>query len=1399
MDDKIGIDVGAVFVKAVRMDKYGSLKAAFYEPHRGNPGRAVEAALRALDVKSSEKIGLCGSSAEALADTLGLVPLDLARCQMEGVRHAGLRVRNIIDAGGASATLIQLDADGRFENYAANSLCAAGTGAFLDEQATRLGIGYDDMAAFSKVDHPPTIATRCSVFAKSDLIHRQQEGHSKAAMWSGLCRGMSRTLLSTLLCGRPLDQPTALIGGVARNREVLRWLEEAGPGLLQVPAQPHLVAAIGAALLCHECADRPKGISVASPDCEPDRYDWPLSLERSVYPSFEVAESYVDDDQNEIRIAAWPESGELQAWMGVDVGSTSTKLALVTADDRVAVDIYRKTGGDPIGATQKLFSALHSLAERKGGRLTILGVGTTGSGRKLVGQVIGADAVVNEISAHVAGAVRIDPEVETIFEIGGQDSKYMRVHQGCIRDSAMNYVCAAGTGSFVEEQAQKLGYAVSEVGRAVLGRRPRRTTDRCTVFMEQDIARLIQQGVSPEDALAGVMVSVVKNYLNKVVGNRPVSRKRIFFQGATARNPALVAAFERLLNVPIVVSPYCHVMGAYGVAILTRQAMAEQKKTISRFRGLDLTRRQITLCSESCDLCQNHCRITRAEIEGCDERPSWGYMCGRDPEEQRVRVNPAERALRLYQRLWREGGAGVPVPEGAPVVGIPRALSVHSYLPMWRRFFNRLGFAVQVSEETGAAQREIGSRMAGAEFCFPAKVALGHIHTLLGKDGVDWVLVPHMVSARPDEACTASKFCPYVQALPAYARTALAENRLADARLLSPVVDLRLRPARQERLLCDHLAGPLGRSPRQIAAAWREALAAQADFERRCREEGERILAEARQKNEKLIVLLGRPYNNHDGGINLHLPQKIAEHGRTVLPLAMFPHSTREILPEYRNLYWNYGQKILAALHRIAREDHLDAVCLTNFNCGPDSFLLSYAEKTMGAKPFLALELDEHGADAGYLTRIEAFFDVLRRAGTRTALARPFRPEPSSFLDRRIWIPPMHPLGAPFFAASFRRAGFDAQPMPVEDAETYELGRSLTRGSECLPTALTIGAFVKVASRDRGRRQALFMPTAEGPCRFGQYCTLHRQILDREGFEDAAILAPSSFNSYQGLPEGLRRHMWLALLAADLIFKAVLKTRPYELEPGICERILAEERERLVRVLEAGGDVFEATRRAIERFAAVPRRREKKPLVGIVGEIYVRCDPFANEDVIGAVERFGGEAWLAPMGEWILYTAATQEISFWDRSRNPLKKLLADVKNRYLFRQEHRMLAAAGEYLADRHEPDIFHVIEVGRRVLPPQFEGESILTLGRTVCFAEQGARLVVNCAPFGCMPGTITTAVFRRLSRELGIPVVSLFYDGHGNQNRRLAVFLRNAAHPARRRDVPEHAAPMRLEERG
>ncbi|MBI5544155.1 MAG: hypothetical protein HY901_09720, partial [Deltaproteobacteria bacterium] len=921
---------------------------------------------------------------------------------------------------------------------------------------------------------------------------------------------------------------------------------------------------------------------------------------------------------------------------------------------------------------------------------------------------------------------------------------------------------------------------VSAVGPAVLGVKPPRASDRCTVFMEQDVARLIQSGASPEQALAAVMVSVCKNYLNKVVGNRYRSSKKIFFQGATARNPALVAAFERLLGVQMVVSPYCHVMGSFGVALLVKQAM-HAKKAPSQFRGLDLEHRQVSLRKEVCKLCQNDCTITFAQIEGVEQAPSWGYLCGRDPEESRVRVNPHTRFLRSRQAMWREAGR-VDLPRDAPVIGIPQTLAFYTYLPLWRRFFGELGYQVQLSGKTTPEIRDLGARFASADFCFPAKVGIGHVAALATREGCDFVFVPHMKNSGPNEHTTGTEICPYVQGLHAFSKAALELNGLQTSRMLAPFVDMRMTEEQIVQTLTDGLSKPLRCSRKHLRKAWRSGLRAQQEFDERCLAEGRKALAEAKAKDERMLVLVGRPYTLFDDGINLGLPTKIAEQGRTVLPMEFLEPDLSLLGERYRNLYWSYGQKIIAALEKVAADDALDAVYLTSFSCGPDSFQLTYAEEIMGSRPFLALELDEHGADAGYLTRIEAFFDVLKKPRRPATPRLTPSPNPQDPKNRLVLIPSMHTLGAPLFAAAFRRHGYRARILPDEDQESLEIGRSLTRGSECLPAALTIGTLMRVLRKegDGDGRWMFFMPTAEGPCRFGQYCVLHRQILDREGFGKVGILSPSSLNSYAGIDEELRRTILKSIIVADILLKVRCRVRPYEKHPGETDRVVAEALAQAGEEIGRGERFEDVVRRMMGPILAVPTVRDgrPRPLVGIVGEIYVRNNPFANEFVVDAVEKFGGEVWMTPMVEWLLFTSSMENY----RQEHPttvlsLHKLGAFATHQWLMFWEHRLYQAAGEILADRHEPSVSQVLSSGARHMPVNIGGEAQLTLGRAIEFAKQGAAMVVNCSPFGCMPGVVSTALFRKISAELGVPIVNMFYDGNGNQNRRLEVFLNNA----------------------
>lgn len=1378
----LGLDIGALGVKLALLDGKGALLRLSTRAHRGEIQRVVLEMLRELPAGlRPARFGLVGQNAALLGQALGLKPDNQAAATIAAVRRDFPGARRILDIGGGSLSVIELTPKGEFASFQTNTACAAGTGSFLDEQATRLGLDYEAMAALPDIADPPSVAARCAVFAKSDLIHRQQEGYSKAEMWAGLCKGLARTIVMTLFKGRKPTGQSVLVGGVAKNRAVVRALTALLPDGLVVLPSAEGAGALGAALLAKPL-EAPLDLSRlehVETSREHDARRPALTLTRSSYPSFEVSEATTDELGNEIRVTRWPATGPLRGYLGIDIGSTSTKLLMIDEREEVLLDIYRKTGGDPLAATKKLFRALRALAARHGSELEILGVGTTGSGRKLVGTLIGADRVVNEITAHVVGTMKVDPSVDTIFEIGGQDAKYIHAVNGRLHSANMNYVCAAGTGSFVEEISRKLGFDLFTLGDEVQGVVPPFTSDRCTVFMDQDARLLLRRGYAPREVMGAVLYSVVQNYLNKVVGTRHVSKTKVFFQGATARNKGLVAAFENLLGVEVVVSPYCHVMGCYGVALNTKHQM-EQKGERTRFVGLGFADRDVRLSQEPCRLCANHCAISYAEVEGQAQRPSWGYLCGRDPEETHMRPNREFELFRLRERLWQKAGE-LPLPEDAPRIGLPRALVTYSTYPLWRRLFARLGYRLVLSPVTTPEIAALSSDWVGADYCHPVKLAHGHLRHLLEVEKVERVFAPYMIHAgKQNEKTTEAYFCPYNIALPAMLGSAIHLNGLDEERLLRATLDLRWNDATAAERLFGDLGRALKVTKAQMTQAWREARETQHAFEAAIREEGRKRVAELLQGSRPAIVILGRPYNTYDPGANLALPEKIARLGFPVIPLEFLPLQEEPLGAEFKNMFWNYGRKIMEALRIVARTPNLYAVYFSNFSCGPDAFIQTYAEEVMGDKPLLMLELDEHGADAGYLTRLEAFADVLAVNRTQTVPTYGFTTPPvdtALLKQRTLWVPHMgegHPI---FFAAALRGAGLDARALPLETVASFQKGRRETRGGECVPCPATFGAFMtELENSDTPERQVLFMPTAEGPCRFGQYCTQNRIALNRHGLTEVPIVSWSSSDTYDGVDGTTRRWLWTALVLGDVLFKLRCRILPYEIRPGETEEVYR----RWITQIEAGiaarTDLKPLMSQAKEDFAKIPVRREEKPLVGIVGEIYVRNNRFTNQDLVRRVEQAGGEAWLAPLSEWILYTAHMESWSAGYRQSGIFGRLGSFVKNQYLAHDEAAWMKLMSPLLDARHEPSVEDTLKAGSRFVPLDFEGETILTLGRTLEFVKEGASLVINCAPFACMPGAITSGVLQRIQAESGVPMASLFYDGEGAVNDVIDTYLSN-----------------------
>ncbi|MBN1334392.1 MAG: hypothetical protein JXB39_00365 [Deltaproteobacteria bacterium] len=1380
----VGLDVGALFVHGVVLGGDGTVCGREVRAHRGEVLATTRAVIETLaNGARIERLGLTGGQAEPVGRCLKIPVQEEVGATLAGVRRVLPGVAEVVVAGGASLSLLRIAPDGTFAGYQTNTLCAAGTGSFLDEQAERLGLTYEDLPNLPSVEDPPDVAARCAVFAKSDLIHRQQEGYGKPALWAGLCRGLARTMVMTLFKGRTPVPPVALVGGVARNPEVVRGLSEEMGTPVRVPEFPDCVGALGAALAAKplEAPLDLGALEAGSGHATQTARRPPLVLKRSTYPSFEVAESWVDAHGNEIRVTRKPEDGLLCGYLGVDVGSTSTKAALVDEAGEVVLDIYRRTMGDPIGATRLLFAALREIADRYRARLEILGASTTGSGRKIVGAVIGADLVVNEITAHVTGAMRVDSRIDTIFELGGQDAKYVHTVDGRLHDANLNYACAAGTGSFVEEIARKLGFELEGLGDALLGVEPPITSDRCTVFMEQDARHLLREGFTPREVMGAVAASVVQNYLLKVVGRRPRSRDRVFFQGATARNKALVAAFEMLLDVEVVVSPYCHVMGAWGAALLAAQALGGRPTT---FLGLDLADREVRFETSRCTICPNRCTITTAHVEGLSHAPSWGYLCGRDPDVPKLAVNPNFAAFRLRDRMWREA-CRVDLPEDAPRLGMPRALLTHTYGPLFCRFFGHLGWRLVLSDPTDAALVKGSSEWVGGDYCFPVKVAHGHARQLFAEaeaDRIRWVFVPNLLSEVDQDKTGRSWFCPYNLGLAGMIEAA-ARLRGADAtRLLRATVDLRKSPSRAGRALAKEIGSALERTPDQVVRAWTRALEEFRTFEASLKQAGREVLDRALAGGGPVAAVLGRPYVIYDAGSNIALPEKLARLGIPVVPFEFLPLDEEPIGPEFRTMYWNFGRRLLEAARYVARTPGLFAVGFTAFSCGPDSFVWSYAERVMGPKPMLVLELDEHGADAGYLTRLEAFADVLKAGPTPVAPAYRFRAkalDDEPLGDTTLWLPPMHEASPVLAAAALRHHRFHARPLPLETPEAFLRGRMSTRGGECLPCPATLGTFVTTVEREGGGpgRHALFMPTAEGPCRFGQYATLDRMLLEEQGWDPVRIVSWTSSNSYSGLSSKGRRDMWTGLVLGDILFKMRCRVLPYERDPGATESVFGEQVAILEAALERGEPLEPLLAAARDAFLAIPRSGPPKPLVGIVGEIYVRLNRFTNQDVVRTIEAAGGEAWLAPLTEWVLYVAWTDSRGLGNAATGWRARVGAWLRNGFLSRDEARWMRIASPLLDDRHEPSVHDTVAAGLRWLPEDFPGESIVTVGRAIEFARSGASLVVNCAPFGCMPGALTSGILQAVEAETGVPMATMVYDGEGGgANRRIATYLAN-----------------------
>jgi len=958
-----------------------------------------------LPEEDVEGIRVTGSGSQLIAKVLGIYFENEFRAIAKGMRLFYPQVRTVFEMGGEASKYLRLDPNvtGKhlgIVDYQTSGECAAGTGSFIDQQATRLLYSIEQVGpAACAASCAARIAGRCSVFAKTDMIHAQQKGYTTDQILRGLCDAVARNYKSSLVKGRAVVPPVAFIGGVAMNEGVRNALRDAfklKDADLIIPEHYAWLGAVGAAMLeSEEYRKRSFKRIHQLRQHEAARKNFactdPLSMEnvlllrnrtedvqrRSQEPGVSSQEYGARDTEGVVSILS-PDSclltppSRVEAYLGIDIGSVSTNLVVIDADGNLLKEIYLRTQGRPIEVVDR---GLKEIEAELANSLDIRGVGTTGSGRELIGELVGADTVNDEITAHKTGSMHVcnqmgmDP-VDTIFEIGGQDSKFIRIDKGVVVDFTMNEACAAGTGSFLEEQAEKLGISIKEefARLALQSTNPARLGERCTVFMERDVTGLMHKGAEVGDLAAGLAYSVALNYLNRVVRGRKIG-KVIFFQGGTAYNDAVAAAFSGILGKQIIVPPHNGVIGAIGMALIARDRMQGTGKP-SRFRGYDLARVNFTTREFVCQACSNFCDMKEFNIEG--QRTYWGDKCS-DKFRKRARTDRQpviEDLIEWREKLLEE--VLLPTRGGSRTVGIPRTMFYFDRFPFWCAYFQELGFDVVVSSPTDRKISMAGEELAIAQPCFPVKVAHGHVQDLLEKC-VDYVLIPNTVNVEGPDDGLESHLCPWNQTLPFVVR-AVPQLELAHPKFLSPTVHFRLGPKHVEKALAEFARG-LGIKPRVNAQAVMAGYAAQSTFTDALLEAGKEALARLRETGEPALVLVGRPYNLYDRSVNCDIPRKLRTlYGINVLPMDVLPLDEEDISEVNPNMYWNSGRRILSAAAIVRRHPNLHLVYISNFKCGPDSYIKSFVDEAAG-KPSLVLQFDGHANDAGFITRCEAYLD----------------------------------------------------------------------------------------------------------------------------------------------------------------------------------------------------------------------------------------------------------------------------------------------------------------------------------------------------------------------------------------------------------------------------------------
>jgi len=1390
----IGIDIGAETVKLAELRREGGeLRWGRREivEHHKEPAAALRLVLARLRWEEVEAAAVSGRFSRQV--NLPRIPVKVA--QARAVRFLfGSQPATVVSIGSHGFSVLELRGPD-VEVFRENSRCSQGTGSFLRQLVERFDLTIGEASRLAEtVTDPAPLSGRCPVILKTDMTHLANKGVPHPNILAGLFDAVCENVQA--LIKPQLSPPRVfLIGGVSRSARVRshfrRFLARHRMSLVSDDDDDALYfEALGCALAA---AETPAPVPAIERLWTPEPAG-PLESVPALSDYFDQVRRLQPLPLTEV------DGHPRRLLLGLDIGSTGSKVVAFDLDCREAIwESYRETLGDPVGAAQAL---VRRFAQSPWHRHPTLAVGVTGSGREIVGSLLatcyGAEAtfVLNEIAAHAAGAVYHDPAVDTIFEIGGQDAKYIRLAEGRVVDAAMNEACSAGTGSFIAEQGKRFSGIrdVEQLGReALASSRGVSLGQHCSVFMAEVIDEAIARGIESGAIIAGIYDSIVQNYLNRVKGNRTVG-KVIFCQGMPFSAPALAAAVARQTRSRVIVPPSPGCVGALGIALLACENLRLESRSgldLERFLGARIEKKSTFVCksSKGCGGAGNKCRIDQIQtvVDGRRQRFTWGGACSLHDRGTGKRKLPdgAPNPFREREELVQEIIRPLTAPRGRRRIAVTDEFVLKGLFPFFATFLYELGLDLVI--RTGADRRALqcGVERANVAFCAPMQHYHGLV-TMLAEEAPEYLFLPMLrslprIGREPNAVC-----CPVAQGSPDVLRWDLGSTN--GVRILSPVIDMgpgNLRSA-AFRSACSRLAAELGVRARGRERAFEAALAAQSRFDARCPELGREALAFCARRQVVPVVVLGRSYTIYNNVLNSNVPALVREQGALPIPVDCYP--VDEEVPTFEDVYWGYGQRNLRAAHQIRRTPGVYSLFCSNYACGPDSFNLHFYSHIMDGKPFAVIETDGHAGDAGTKTRVEAFLYCVHEDLTRRCA--PSRPHAFELIERTkgrvaemkrrgdILLVPRMSESAEAVTACLRGTGLRVECLPRPDREALQLGRRHTSGKECLPLCITLGSYLQRLARESSpdRRFALVMPKTRGPCRFGLYNLLQKVILERLGWSGrATVWSPDDSDYFAELGRGFGALLQAGLGAHDLLSEALYHVRPVESAPGRAQAIYRRWTRELVRHLEQeasrpipvwravvevdGGRLFgcaEILRQAAAEFAAVKGPREV-PTVLLTGEIYVRCDPFACDFLIDKLEERGLRVRFAPVSEWLEYVG---ELSIQPPNRGGLGPRLAHHIQRRIFDRSYAVMAESLDWPPRTSAND---ALAAAAPYIRSELHGEAVLTVGGAVHERRQGEIAgAVSVGPLECMPTKLAEAQFFHVAEREGLKSLTLTLNG-------------------------------------